>query len=306
MSLPDLFSGFETRSMPVGDVAIHCRVGGLAGAAPLVLLHGYPQTHAMWHRLAGPLAERFRVVVPDLRGYGGSSVPEDRPGHAAYTKRAMAEDIVRLMADLGHDRFSLVGHDRGARVGYRLALDHPGRLDRLALLDIVPTAEMWSGMDARLALKVYHWLFLAQPAPMPEQLIGGAPIPYLEHTLASWTKAKNLSAFDPAALDHYRASYADPRRRHATCEDYRAGAGPDRTHDEADRAAGRLIGVPTLVLWGAAGIPAGDPDVETGSPLATWRRWCRQVEGQPIDAGHFLPEENPAATLAALLPFLSR
>jgi haloacetate dehalogenase len=305
-TLPDLFPGFAAQTIDVGEARLYCRIGGPSEAPPVVLLHGFPETHVMWHRVAGQLAERYRVVLPDLRGYGWSSVPPDRPDHEAYSKRAMAEDIVRLMESLGHARFALVGHDRGARVGYRLALDHPGRLSRLAVLDIVPTYDMWAGMDAGLAMRVYHWLFLAQPSPLPETLIGAAGVHYLEHTLASWTRTKDLSAFDPGALAHYRAFYTVPERLHATCEDYRAGAGIDRRLDTAAKEAGRRIDVPTLVLWGSAGIPAGDEsaDVEAG-PLRAWKGWCTSVSGNAIESGHFLPEENPDATLAALLPFLA-
>lgn len=304
MDLPDLFPGFEARTIDVGEARLFCRTGGPEGAPAVVLVHGYPQTHVEWHRIAGSLAERFRVVLPDLRGYGWSSVPADRTGHEAYAKRTMAEDVVRLMESLGHVRFAFVGHDRGARVGYRLALDNPGRLSRLAVLDIVPTAAMWSGMDAKLAMKVYHWLLLAQPAPLPETLIGAAPLAYLEHTLASWTRTRDLSAFDPGALAHYRAFFQVPERLHATCEDYRAGATVDRALDDEAVAAGRRIEAPTLVLWGSSGIPADGGTVED-TPLGVWRRWCRSVEGRAIESGHFLPEENPAATLEALLPFLS-
>ncbi|MBT9289453.1 alpha/beta hydrolase [Hyphomicrobiaceae bacterium 22] len=315
MDLPDLFSGFAAETIDVGEARLFCRVGGRDDAPPVVLVHGYPQTHVEWHRIAGALAQDFRIVLPDLRGYGWSSVPPDRPGHAAYSKRTMAEDIVRLMEKLGHVHFAYVGHDRGARVGYRLALDHPGRLSRLALLDIVPTAAMWSGMDARLAMKVYHWLFLAQPAPLPETLIGSRHAAYLDHTLASWTKARDLSAFDRGALAHYHAFFGVPERLHATCEDYRAGATIDRALDEETLAAGRTIGCPTLVLWGSSGIPAdGGTASDVGTmedggtvedgPLAAWRSFADDLRGAPIDSGHFLPEENPEATLAALVPFL--
>lgn len=321
MDLPDLFTNFDAQTVDVGEARLFCRIGGRDDAPPVVLVHGYPQTHVEWHRIAGALAEHFRIVLPDLRGYGWSSVPSDEPGHAAYSKRAMAQDIVRLMEKLGHARFAYVGHDRGARVGYRLALDHPGRLSRLALLDIVPTAAMWSGMDAKLAMKVYHWLFLAQPAPFPETLILSQHRAYQDHCLASWTKARDLSAFDPGALAHYNAFFGVPERLHATCEDYRAGATIDRALDEETLAAGHKIGCPTLVLWGSSGIPADGGTAPDGStahngnavrdggtvedgPLAAWRPFADDLRGAPIDSGHFLPEENPEATLAALVPFL--
>lgn len=305
MQLHDFFEGWEARTIQVGETRIFCRLGGPASAPPVLLVHGYPQTHVMWHVVAHALAADFRVVLADLRGYGWSSTPAASADHAAFSKRAMAEDMIRVMETLGHVRFALVGHDRGARVGYRLALDHPGRLSRLTVLDIVPTADMWSGMDAARAMKVYHWMFLAQPAPLPETLIGGACDAYLEHTLASWTKAGDLSAFHRGAIAHYKAFFAVPERLHATCEDYRAGATIDRSHDEESLAAGRRIECPTLALWGASGIPA---DAEKGgrgaSPLDVWSRWCTRLEGAPIDSGHFIPEENPSALLDRLVPFL--
>jgi haloacetate dehalogenase len=295
--LPDMFPGFEARIIDVGEANIYCRVGG--DGPPLLLLHGFPQTHVEWHRIALPLAERFQLVLPDLRGYGSSSVPAPDAEHRAYSKRVMAEDVLALMETLGHVRFPLVGHDRGARVAYRLALDHPERVTRLALLDIVPTYAMWKGMDRTLAMKVYHWLFLAQPAPLPETLIGEHSRYFLDHSIASWTKDGDLSAFDPGALAHYRAFYAEPERIRATCADYRAGATIDLATDNEDRGAGRQIDAPTLVLWGSHGIPA------EASPLDAWRPWCPEVQGRAVDCGHFLPEENPQATLDALVPFLT-
>lgn len=292
----DLFPGFATRRLAAGEVNLFARIGG--SGPPVVLVHGYPQTHVEWRHVAPRLAERRTVVVLDLRGYGESDAPPSRDG-ALYAKRVMAADVVAAMAGLGFDRFAYVGHDRGARVGYRLALDDPGRLTRLAVLDIVPTAEMWRGMNAKRAMAVYHWPFLAQPAPLPETLIGRSPREYVDHTLASWTKTKTLEPFDSDALAHYRALFADPERIHACCEDYRAGATLDWEHDEDDAAAGRMIDAPLLALWGAAGLPA-----QGESPLEVWRRWASDVEGHAIDAGHFLPEEAPEATAEALDAFL--
>jgi haloacetate dehalogenase len=253
----------------------------------------------MWHRVAPALAGRFTLIIPDLPGYGASAAPESNADHAPYDKRSMAKALVELMAAFGHDRFSLAGHDRGGRVAYRLALDHAARVARLATLDIIPTGEMWRTMDMTMAMKTYHWLFLAQRAPLPEQMIGHMPVAYLEWTLASWTKAKNLSAFAPDAMTHYRAAYAGPHI-HALCEDYRAGATTDLVHDNADRAAGRTIDCPMLALWGDAGIPD-----ETSAPLATWQRWATNVQGRAIDSGHFLAEENPNETAKALLEFFT-
>jgi haloacetate dehalogenase len=212
----------------------------------------------------------------------------------------MARAVADLMQGLGHERFAVIGHDRGARVAYRLALDAPRCVARLALLDILPTLAMWEGMDAARALQVYHWLFLAQPHPMPERLIGQDPVYFLDHTLASWSKARSLAAFDPRALAAYRAAASEQARIHAWCEDYRAGAGIDLAHDLADRAAGLTIACPTFILWGSHGIPAAG-----AGPLEGWRAtFAPQAEGTGADSGHFIPEENPAETLGRLLPFL--
>jgi len=294
----DLFPGYETRRLQIQDAEIFARIGG--AGEPLLLLHGYPQTHAMWHPLAERLAQHFKLVIADLRGYGESSCPETVADHASYSKRAMAGDMVEVMSALGHERFAILGHDRGARVAYRMALDAPERVERMVLLDIVPTHDMWNTMGRPLALKAYHWPFLAQPAPLPETLIGGAPDYYIEHTLASWTAAKDLSAFSEAALDHYRRQFATWERIHACCEDYRAGATYDFEADAKDREAGRKIACPTCVIWGSAGFPG-----QAGGPLKIWREWCDHVEGQAIDCGHFVVEEAPEPTLEALLPFLT-
>lgn len=298
-NLDSLFPGFAAHWIdgPVGK--IFARVGG--EGPPVVLIHGFPQTHAEWHGIAPELAKTHTVVCPDLRGYGWSTAPHGDGGKALYSKRGMGEDIVAVMEALGHVRFAVVGHDRGARVGYRLALDHPGRVERLAVLDILPTLSMWQGMNAARALQVYHWTFLAQPEPLPETLIKGDPLGWLDRTIASWTRARNLDLFDPLAMQAYGESFNDPARIHAACEDYRAGATTDLSHDEADLAAGKTISCPVLALWGEAGIPA-----KGASPLEIWRAtFAPGAQGQAIESGHFLPEENPAATLAALKPFLA-
>ncbi len=294
--LADLFPGFATHWIDIDAGRFFVRSQG--SGPPLLLLHGYPQTHVEWHKIAPQLAERFSVVLMDLRGYGWSSAPRSENG-AHYTKRLMAADAIAVMEKLGHVRFSIVGHDRGARVAYRLAFDHRERLDKLALIDIIPTAARWRALDAAEALKAYHWPFLAQPEPLPETLIASAAHFFVDYTLASWTAAKNLSAFDPRALAHYRAALNEPSRIHATCEDYRAGATLDRADDEADQAAGRKIAAPLLILWGGRGLGGGD-----SSTLDIWRQWAANVRGEPIAGGHFLPEENPEATLEALLRFL--
>ncbi|OYX72882.1 MAG: alpha/beta hydrolase [Rhizobiales bacterium 32-66-11] len=295
--LADLFPGFSSHNVDTPAGRLFARVGG--EGPPLLLLHGYPQTGVMWHRVAGELAKTHRLVIPDLPGYGWSAAPAPGRDHAPYSKRATGAALVALMETLGHAHFALAGHDRGARVGYRLALDSPGRVDRLAVLDIVPTLTMWHGMDRSRALQVYHWAFLAQPYPLPETLIGGNPRFYLDHTLASWTAAKDLSAFDARALAHYRAAYAAPDHIRAMCEDYRAGATIDLAHDEADLAAGRVIECPVFAIWGAHGIPSRGV-----TPLDAWRVFAPKIEGQAVEAGHFLCEENPAATLNALQGFL--
>jgi haloacetate dehalogenase len=255
----------------------------------------------MWHRVAPALAAHFSLIIPDLPGYGWSDAPSSDAAHAPYTKRAMAAAMIEVMEALGHVRFRLAGHDRGGRVAYRLALDHPGRLERLAVLDIVPTWTMWHRMDARLATRAWHWMFLALPAPFPETMIGKDALYFFDTRAAAGTKIKNLSAFDPRALAHYHAFFNDPVRIHATCEDYRAGRTTDLAHDEETRASGLKIACPMLAIWGAAGgIPA-----ETDAPLATWREWATDVRGFALDSGHYLAEEAPEATAKALLEFFA-
>jgi len=255
----------------------------------------------MWHRVAPALARHFQLIIPDLPGYGWSDAPRSDAEHAPYTKRAMANAMVEVMERQGHVRFLIAGHDRGGRVAYRLALDHPGRPDKLAVLDIVPTWAMWHRMDARLAMRAWHWPFLALPAPFPETMIGKDPIFFFNWRAAAGTKIKNLSAFDPRALAHYHAFFNDPVRIHAVCEDYHAGRTTDLAHDEADRAAGRKITCPTLAVWGVAGgVPA-----EADDPLATWREWATDVRGFGIDSGHYLAEEAPQPTAQALIDFFT-
>ena len=297
--LADLYPGFASHWIDIPEGKIFARSGG-AGPA-LVLVHGFPQTHVMWHRIAPALARQFSVVVLDLRGYGWSSAPKGAGDGALYSKRELAKDVVAVMQALGHVRFALAGHDRGARVGYRLALDHPGRLERLALLDIVPTLVMWETMDSRRAMQNYHWTFLAQPAPMPERLIGANPVYWLDYTLASWTASRSTEPFDPEALAHYRAAFNDPARIHAMCEDYRAGATIDLAHDTASLAAGQATSCPTHVLWGTAGLPA-----KASNALDAWQTsFAPRATGEAIPGGHFIAEESPDATAAALLRFLA-
>ena len=296
--MTNLFPETHEQRFALDGVEIFARVGG--SGPPLLLIHGFPQTHAMWHRVAPTLMRNFTCVMPDLHGYGLSSCPANDAQNFAYSKRAMARDLIAVMARLGHQRFGVVGHDRGARVAYRMALDHAEAVSCLSVLDILPTHAMWHNFTVKLAMKTYHWLFLAQPNPLPEMLIEQAPVGYLDYTLASWTQTKDLSAFDAVALAEYRLHYAIPEHIHATCNDYRAGATCDLADDEVDFNQGRRITCPTLALWGTAGIPS-----ETGGPLETWRQWCVNVEGHGIESGHFIAEENPQAMLAHLLPFLA-
>ena len=291
-----LLPGFTGRRVQVGEVALQAAVGG--AGPPVVLLHGFPQTHLAWHAVAPALAERFTVVCPDLRGYGGSDKPPGDPDHQRYAKRAMAADVRELMAALGHDRFAVVGHDRGALVGHRLALDHPQAVTRLAVLDVLPQLDMWEAMNRDFGLAGYHLFFLAQPADFPERLIGADPELFLTHTLEAWCGTPG--AIVPEALDAYRTAFADPATIHATCEDYRAGAGVDVAHDAADREQGRRITAPVLLLWGQP------PGMELPfDPLAVWRRWADAVDGQALPCGHFLAEERPGDVVDALQQFLS-
>ncbi len=296
--LADLYPGFASHYADTAAGRIFLRQGGSGPA--LLLLHGYPQTNVMWHKVAPKLAETHTLIIPDLPGYGWSAAPVPEADHTPYTKRAMAAALVELMEGLGFIHFDLMGHDRGARVGYRLALDHPGRVDRLVVLDIVPTYAMWHRMDRARALQVYHWAFLAQPHPLPEKLIGGHPGFYLDWTLGSWTAAKDLSAFDPRALNHYRAAFASPDHIRAFCEDYRAGATVDLAHDEADIAAARTLLCPTFAVWGEAGIPS-----RGASPLEAWQALAPKITGQAVNAGHFVCEEAPHQVLEAVTPFLA-
>ncbi|SFP33176.1 alpha/beta fold hydrolase [Tranquillimonas alkanivorans] len=293
------FQGFETRRIDVGRLSLSVRVGG--EGPPLVLLHGFPQTHLCWAQVAPAFAERHTVIVPDLPGYGASDAPADDAEHTVYSKRAMARDVAGLLDSLGHDRASVLGHDRGARVAYRFALDHPDRIDRLGIIEIVPTGDFWAAWNADLALAAYHWTFLAQPAPMPERLIAGDPAGWLDHTLASWSKSGTLNAFPPEALAAYRAQMQDPARIAAMCADYRAGATTDRRLDEADRAAGRTIKAPVRYLYGRHGFPA-----RTGDPAGIWRPWAPVLGTADCDSGHFVPEENPQAVHDAFGPFFAR
>ncbi|MEU4426433.1 alpha/beta hydrolase [Actinoplanes sp. NPDC024001] len=288
------FDGYELDLITVGEQTLRVRYGG--SGPPLLLLHGYPQTHLCWRAVAADLARDFTVIAPDLRGYGGSGKPPADAEHHAYSKRAMAADVLALMAHLGHDRFDVAGHDRGGRVGYRLALDSPQAVRRLTVLDIVPTGEVWARADDRFALTYWHWTLLAQPYPVPEIMIARDP----DWFFFDIQFGGALRDRDEATFAEYSRAVSDPAVITAICEDYRAGATTDRAADDADRAAGRRITCPVQVLWSAKG-PVG----AWYDPLAVWREWADDVTGAGLDGGHFLPEDNPAQTLEALRRFHS-
>ena len=292
-----MFAGFEQRRVATSGAEIALRRKG--HGPPLLLLHGYPQTSAIWHAVAPALAERFTVVCADLRGYGGSGKPTSDPAHRTYAKRAMAQDMVEVMAALGFESFMVAGHDRGGRVAHRLCLDHPGRVLRAAVLDIVPTRTVFRATNQAIATGYYHWFFLIQPEPMPERMIGADPRYYLHHALGQWSAAKGTDWVAPAALAEYERCFAEPAAIHASCEDYRAAATIDLADDEAD--LDRRIACPLLALWGEQGLIHRHFDV-----LATWReKSAGVVTGRSLPCGHFLPEEQPAATRDELLRFFA-
>ena len=291
-----MFEGFTRHDVPVDGATLRARVGG--AGPPLLLLHGHPQTHAMWHRLAPRLAERHTVVLADLRGYGDSSRPAPGEDSAAYAKRTMAADMVQLMRHFGHARFLLGAHDRGARVAHRLAQDHPACVERLLLLDIAPTLAMYEGTSEAFARAYWHWFFLIQPPPMPERLIEADPVAYLRECMGR--RHAGLDVFAPEAMAEYARCIALPGSATGICGDYRASAGIDLVHDRADRTAGRRLAMPLRVLWGAHGTVGRHFDV-----LALWRAVAGQVDGRALDCGHYLAEERPAEVADELLAFFS-
>jgi haloacetate dehalogenase len=284
-----LFSGFKARDVKTSGATIHLVSKG--DGPPVLLLHGYPQTHAMWHRIA--LARDYTVVCPDLRGYGASSKPRGLPDHSNYSKRAMAQDMVEAMEKLGHRAFHLVGHDRGARVAHRLARDHGGRVRSLTVLDIAPTLKMYESTSQAFATAYYHWFFLIQKPPLPEQLLAGHAPGYVLDRLGKG------APFARAARREYERAFRDPRCIHATCEDYRAAATIDLVHDRKDRK--RKLRMPVLVLWGKRGVIERFFD-----PIRDWREVARDVRGKALDCGHFLPEEKPREVLAEIRRFVGR
>jgi haloacetate dehalogenase len=290
-----MFEGFSDERVTL-ESGIAIRVRRAGHGPPVLLLHGYPQTHACWHLVAPRLVDAgYTVVVTDLRGYGGSDKPASGPSHEIYSKRAMAADQVDVMRRLGFARFSVAGHDRGGRVAHRLALDHPQAVARVAVLDIAPTATMYARTERRFATGYYHWFFLIQPSPLPERLIGADPDFYLDAKLGAWGRS-GMGVFAPEALEDYRDAFRDPACIAATCEDYRAAATVDLAHDAADAAA--RIEAPLLALWGEKGLVGQLYDVP-----AVWREKARSVEGKGLPAGHYLPEEVPEETGRALIDF---
>jgi haloacetate dehalogenase len=286
---------FELHSIGVEDAEIFVRTRG--SGPPLLMLHGYPQTHVCWARIAPQLSERFTVVLADLTGYGESKGPQPQEDGGNYSKRVVAAQMIAMMEALGHKRFNLAGHDRGARVSYRLALDHPESVERLAVLSILPTFAMWKRLgDVKRAIQTYHWFLLAQKPPIPHDLLAGAPAKQVRNTIASWTKSQTLDAFTSEELAAYSSALSRREVIAAICAEYRAGWTTDRKHDEANLATQRKIECPTLLLWGVDEYPEDEM-------LAAWREIASNVRTHPIDCGHFVTEEAPQETLEALLDF---
>jgi len=290
-----MFEGFENLRVATDGAEINVLKAG--NGPPLLLLHGYPQTHVMWHKIAHRLAEDFSVVISDLRGYGDSSKPDGGAGHEGYSKRAMADDQVEVMRHLGHDHFFVAGHDRGGRVTHRMALDHPEKVLRAAVLDIVPTHKIFSTVNQKLASGYYHWFFLIQPNGLPEALIGGDPKLFLRHKMGHWSTS--IDGFTDQAMAEYIRCFSNPETIHASCEDYRAAASIDMAHDEVDLTI--KVACPLLVLWGKNGLMDSNYDI-----LETWRERASDVRGKAINCGHFLAEEKPQKTLDALLEFFKQ
>lgn len=297
MTTPDLFPGFTTHHIETEpNHHIRVRVGGQG--APLLLLHGHPQTSAIWHKVAPVLAQHFTLVLADLRGYGDSSKPGGAPDHANYSKRVMARDMLRVMQHLGHAQFSVLAHDRGARVAHRLAVDHPAAVRRMVLLDIAPTLAMYEQTTEAFARAYWHWFFLIQPSPLPERLIEADPAAYLRDVMGG--RSAGLSPFDPRAFAEYTRALSLPGAAHSMCEDYRAAASMDLEHDRHDRDNGVHVSAPLLILWGREGVVQ-----RCFQPLDEWRRVADDVRGETVPCGHYIPEEAPDALLARALPFLT-
>jgi haloacetate dehalogenase len=296
------FEGFEPRHFEVNGVQIyaHVSLGLPAGRRALLLLHGFPQSHVMWNRVAHLLAQDYFLVMPDLRGYGDSAKPPGLSDHSNYSKRTLAQDMVAVMDALGIGPFFLCGHDRGGRVAHRLAVDHAARVNKLCVIDIAPTLDMYQATDMAFARAYYHWFHLIQPSPLPETMIGGSPMPYLHAKLGGWGST-GLAYIEPAALAEYERCFGHAETIHAACEDYRASAGIDLDHDRESRLRGDKIACDTLVLWGERGVVN-----KLFRPLELWQAQCAgRVTGQPLPAGHFIPEELPDDVASALRAFFA-
>ena len=292
--MSDLFPGFRRELVRANGIDINAAIGPKRDGPALLLLHGYPQTHAIWHKVAPRLAERFNVVATDLRGYGDSAKPAASERHESYSKRVMARDQVEAMQALGFGRFFLVGHDRGARVSHRLAVDHPDRVEKLVVLDIAPTLAMYEQTTEAFARAYWHWFFLILPAPVPEDMIGSDAKGYLRAKMAD---SLTRGVFAPAAWAEYERCFT-PGAIHASCEDYRAAASIDLEHDRADRDARRGIRCPVLALWGARGIIG-----TCFRPIEEWKRVAADVRGRDVPSGHYIPEEAPDVLVAELEQF---
>ncbi|MEU7927847.1 alpha/beta hydrolase [Micromonospora sp. NPDC049801] len=290
-----MFDGFEEFDIATSGATIHGRRGG--DGPPVLLLHGIPETHLMWHRVAPRLAEHFTVVATDLRGWGDSGTPPSSADHEPYSMRAIARDQIEVMRSLGYDRFHLVGHDRGARCAYRLALDAPDVVTRLAVLDVVPIGDVYDRADKAFSLSYWVWSFLAAPEPVPERFIAAAPEVLVDYMLENWPEVKD--SFPPEVRAAYVEQFTHPETVHAICEEFRAAASLDYDQDRADRGS-RKIACPLLFLWSQHGQVAKLYD----DPMAIWRQWADDVRGGPVPAGHFIPEEAPDETAHRLLDFL--
>ncbi|WP_109482737.1 alpha/beta hydrolase [Paraburkholderia sp. C35] len=293
LSSDGFFPGFSRLEADTDGVVFSGVTGG--SGPPVLLLHGYPQTHVAWRLIAPALARSYTVVVPDLPGYGASRTGSDQP---RWTKRRVAHALAGLMTHLGHEQFAVAGHDRGARAGYRLALDHPARVAAYASLTVIPTLDAFAGVDTRFALNAWHWFFLAQPFDLPERMLSADPDAFIDAALSKM--AGGLDRIDPLALDHYRAAFRDPDVRHAICEDYRAAAAEDLQHDADDFDAGNKLACRVLMLWSEQ-----EQRSRKVSPLDVWSKWAAHVTGRALPGGHLLPEDAPDEVLSALMPFLA-
>lgn len=293
-----MFEGFEERLVSTAESSIYARLGG--AGPPLLLIHGFPETHLMWRDVAPRLAADFTIVCVDLPGQGASGCPDSDASHSPYSKRAMARELAGVMRQFGFEWFAVAGHDRGGRVAYRMALDHPKMIARLAVLDVIPIADAWRHADARLALSFWPWSLLSQPAPLPERLIAASPEAVIDDATSQW--GTPADCFPPEVRQAYADALRDPRRVHAICEEFRAAVALDRDHDEADRRSGRRIECPMLLLWDSEGA-LGRWYTEQGGPLAIWKQWATDVRGEPMSGGHFFPEAEPEATASELRAF---